>query len=96
MDLDLENETDTLIPTRIIIKLALVSDFAQEIMQGVDSAIPKLGEHGIVDQVSGVLNISATANEDAQTLSTCIAPLGQALQLIVKIMDNVADVSHRH
>jgi hypothetical protein len=63
-------------------------------MQGVDSAMPRLGEHGIVDQVSGVINVSMTVNEDVQTSGTCIAPLGQALQLIVKIMDNVADVSY--
>jgi hypothetical protein len=65
-------------------------------MQGVDSAIPRLGGHGVVGQVSGVINASVTAYDDAQTAGTCIAPLGQALQLIVKIMDNVPNVSPYH
>ena len=65
-------------------------------MQSVDSAIPRLGGHSVVDQVSGVVNASVTAYDGAQTCGICIAPLGQALQLIVKIMDNVADVSYPH
>jgi hypothetical protein len=62
-------------------------------MQGVDSAIPRLGGHGVVGQVLGA---SVTAYDDAQTAGACIAPLGQALQLIVKIMDNVPNVSPYH
>jgi len=85
--------TDTLIPTRILIKLTLISDFAQGIMQGVDGAIPQLGGHCLVGHVSGVVNVSMTVYDDAQMASTCIAPLGQVLQLIAKIMDNVANVS---
>ena len=65
-------------------------------MQGVDSAIPRLGGHSVVGQVSGVVNASVTAYDDGQTCGTCIASLGQALQLIVKIMDSVADVSYHH
>jgi riboflavin synthase alpha subunit len=62
-------------------------------MQGIDSTISRLGGHCVVGHVSGVVNVSMTVYDDAQMASTYIMPLGQVLQLIVKIMDNVTDVS---
>lgn len=77
--LDLMNETAA-VGARIKVKLRLVSEPEKDFMEGVDAEMSRLDGNPILAVVS------------AQTLSTCIGPLGQALQLIVKFMNGIADV----
>ena len=97
MDLELKDKTGTPILAHIKIKLSLIADFAKAVMQSVDASLPRLNENKQLAAVSAGIAVAAssasTGYDAVQTLGTYITPLGQALQLIVKIMDNVADVS---
>lgn len=97
MDLGLKDKAGSSVRAHIKIKLSLLADFAKAIMQGIDASLPRLNEGRLLSTLSGGVNLAtspAPVEYDAvQTLGTYITPLGQALQLIVKIMDNVADVS---
>jgi hypothetical protein len=96
MDLGLKDKVGSPVQAHIKIKLSLLANFAEAIMQGVDARLPRLNENKLLSTLSGGIDAatsSAPVGYDAvQTLGTYITPLGQALQLIVKIMDNVADV----
>lgn len=94
--LDLTDENGAIIAARIKIKLCLVSEPEQGFMQRVDADMSRLDGNTILANVSGHIDattsVAQTGIEVASTLGTCIAPLGQALQLIVRFMDGIADV----
>jgi hypothetical protein len=88
---------DTGIPivAQIKIKLSLMSEPAANFMESVDVDVSRLdgvllGTSGHVDNAVSVVHVGSRA---IRTLGTCDTPLGQALQLIVKLMDSIADVS---
>ena len=80
----------------IKIKLHLVSEPEQAFMESVNADIARLNNNSVLADASGpvekAISVAQTGSEAAKTLSTCIVPLGKALQLIVKFMDGIADV----
>ena len=94
--LDLKDENGDAIVSRINMKLSLVSESPEIFMQSVDADVARLGNNSILpsasDHIQMVTSVAQTSSADVQTFGNCVGPLGQALQFIVKIMDNVADV----
>jgi len=89
--LDLVDETGTKVAA-IKVKLCLVSEPEQYFMKRVDADLAHFKDSGVLAGISGhVVSVAQTGDVAAQTLSPCIVPLGQALQLIVKFMDGIAD-----
>jgi hypothetical protein len=83
------------IVAQIKIKLSLMSEPAAGFMESVDVDVSRLddvllGTSGHVDNAASVAHVGSGA---IRTLGTCVTPLGQALQLMVKLMDSIADVS---
>ena len=76
------------------IKIKLHLD--QAFMDSVDADMARLNNDSVLADASGpvekAISVAQTGSEAAKTLSTCIVPLGKALQLIVKFMDGIADV----
>jgi hypothetical protein len=94
--LDLMDENGRAIPSRIKMKLSLISESPEVFMESVDADVARLDGNGILpiasDHIQAAASVGQTSGAVVQTLGNCVGPLGQALQLIVKIMDNVADV----
>jgi len=94
--LDLTDANGDVIASRIKMKLSLISESPEVFMQSVDADIARLHGNSILpsasDQIQAAASVAQTSNAVVQTSGNCVRPLGQALQLIVKIMDNVADV----
>jgi len=89
--LDLVDETGTKVAA-IKVKLCLVSEPEQDFMKRVELDLAHFNNNGVLAGVtSDVVSAVQTGNVAAQTLSSCIVPLGKALQLIVKFMDGIAD-----
>ena len=65
-------------------------------MRSVDADVARLDGNSVLPDVSDHIqtagSVAQTSGAVIQTFGNCIGPLGQALQLIVKIMDNIADV----
>jgi hypothetical protein len=65
-------------------------------MHSVDADVARLDGNTVLpsasDHVDTVVSVTQTSSIVVQTLGSWVGPLGQALQLIVKIMDNIADV----
>ena len=65
-------------------------------MQSVDADVARLNDNSFLpsasDHIQMVTPVAQTSSAVVQTLGNCVRPLGQALQFIVKIMDNIADV----
>jgi hypothetical protein len=84
------------IASRIKMKLFLISESPEVFMQSVDANIAHLDDNTILpsasDHIQAAASVAQTSNAVVQTFGNCVRPLRQALQLIVKIMDNVADV----
>ena len=64
-------------------------------MDSIDVDVSRLD--GVLASPSGNIDnsvsVAQAGSEAMQMLGTCVTPLGQALQLIVKFMDSIADVS---
>ena len=77
--------------------LSLSSDHAKVIMEGVDARLAALDGNSVLSQVSDTLGSAGSAatslQSAVQNLGNVITPFGQALQLMVKIGDSIADVS---
>jgi len=67
-------------------------------MCSVDADIAHLNGSNIIPGASGHLEttlfVAQTSSVSVQALGNCVVPLGQALQLIVKVMDSIADVRY--
>jgi hypothetical protein len=94
--LDLTDENGRAIPSRIKMKLSLISESPGVFMESVDADVARLDGNGILpiasNHIQAAASVAQISGAVVQTLGNCVGPLGQALQLIVKIMDNVADV----
>jgi hypothetical protein len=80
----------------ITMGLSPVADYQQALIASVDASLARLDKNprldvGLdnVDQVNSSMQAAYSAVE---TCGQYIAPLGQALQLMKKLIDNVADV----
>jgi hypothetical protein len=89
---ELRNKDDVPIQARVKIKLSLIEDFAKAIMEGVDANLLRLSESRLLATGLGGIDMASSGYGAVETLGTYVTPLGQALQLIVKIVDNIADV----
>lgn len=94
--IDLRDEAGATVVAGIKVELHLISEPAKDFMLGVDANVARLNGTGMADAASTNID-SATSwlhsgSGAAQTIGTCIAPLGQVLQLFVKLMDSIADV----
>jgi hypothetical protein len=93
----LTDETGTPVAAHINIELRLVSGPEPDFMKRVDADIARLDSSSLAN-VSGHIDATTTVAQAgssvAQTLGTCIGPLGRALQLMVKFMDSVEDVCY--
>ena len=73
--------------------LSLSSDHAKSIMEGVDARLAALDRNSKVSDALNDVGYAATnLQSTAQNLGNVITPFGQALQLLVKIGDSIADV----
>jgi len=94
--LDLTDENGDAIASRIKMKLSLISESPEIFMQSVDADVARLNDNSIFtsasDHIQMVTPVAQTSCAVVQTLGNCVRPLGQALQFIVTIMDNIADV----
>jgi hypothetical protein len=88
---ELRNKDDVPIQACIKIKLSLIEDFRKAIMDGVDASLPRLSENRLLATGLGGIDMASSGYVAVETLGTYVTPLGQALQLIVKIVDNIAD-----
>ena len=92
--LELTDETGSPVAAHIKIKLRLVSGPEPDFMKGVDADIARLDSGSRLANVSGHVDATTTVAQTgisvAQTLSTCIGPLGRAL--MVRFMDSIEDV----
>jgi hypothetical protein len=85
------------IVAQIKVKLSVMSESepAADFMKTVDEDVARLD--GVFASTSGHIDnsvsVAQAGSEAIQMLGTCVTPLGQALQLIVKFMDSIADVS---
>lgn len=81
----------------ITANLSLSSDHAKVIMEGVDAHLAALDGNSVLNQFSDTLGSAGSAvaslQSAVQNLGNVITPFGQALQLMVKIGDSIADVS---
>ncbi|KIJ07095.1 hypothetical protein PAXINDRAFT_103100 [Paxillus involutus ATCC 200175] len=92
--LTLENDQHGACAT-ITMGLSSAADYQQALMASVDASLGRLDnnprlQEGFedVDQVNSSMQVVYSA---VQTCGECIAPLGQALRLMIKLIDNVAD-----
>jgi hypothetical protein len=91
--LDLMDERGDPIVLHIKMKLSLISESPEVFMRSVDADMARLDGNTVLPSASDhVDTVTQTSTAVLQTLGNCVGPLGQALQLIVKIMDNFADV----
>ena len=94
--LDLVDENGAAIIPRIKIKLALISEGPEVFMTSIDADVARLDGNSALAGASGdidtAISVAEASSAAVQTLGNCVRPLGQALQLIVKIMDSIADV----
>ncbi|KAF9009620.1 ankyrin repeat-containing domain protein [Cyathus striatus] len=81
--------------SKITINVSLSKDHANTIIKGVDASLGALNTNPLFGRTSDAIDkttYAATGVSDTlKTLSDVIIPLGQALQLMVKIGDNLAD-----
>jgi hypothetical protein len=92
----LTDENGAAIIPRIKITLSLISESPEAFMHSVDADVARLDGSNVIPGASGhletTLSVAQTGSVSVQALGNCVAPLGQALQLIVKVMDSIADV----
>jgi len=84
------------IASPIKMKLSLIAESPEVFMQSVDADVARLDDNSILpsasDHIQVAVSMAQTSGAVVQALGNCVRPLGQALQLIVKIMEYVADV----
>jgi hypothetical protein len=80
----------------VTMQLSPVIDFQQAVNDWVDTSLARLGNNqGLaegVDKLDQAISAMQAANYAVETCGQYIAPLGQALRLMIKLIDNVADV----
>ncbi|KIJ04592.1 hypothetical protein PAXINDRAFT_22114 [Paxillus involutus ATCC 200175] len=80
----------------VTMQLSPVVDFQQAVNDWVDMSLARLGNNqGLaegVDELDQAISAMQAANYAVETCGQYIAPLGQALRLMIKLIDNVADV----
>lgn len=98
--LDLKDTSGApLVGVKIKVKLALVSDVPEDTMSRVDAAISRL-DNSLFSKISEEIDASATVAMGTypavEMVSSCIPPLGQAFEAIVKIARTSSDVCLSH
>ncbi|KIJ13564.1 hypothetical protein PAXINDRAFT_13528 [Paxillus involutus ATCC 200175] len=80
----------------ITMQLSPVIEFQQAVNDWVDTSLARLGNNqGLaegVDELDQVISAMQAVNYTVETCRQYIALLGQALRLMIKLIDNVADV----
>ncbi|KAF8840101.1 hypothetical protein BDN67DRAFT_686537 [Paxillus ammoniavirescens] len=80
----------------ITIRLSPVIDFQQAVNDWVDTSLARLennrGSAKGVERLDQATSAMQAGNYTVETCGQYIAPLGQALRLMIKLIDNVADV----
>ena len=79
-------------------RLSLISESPKVFMETVDADIARLNSSRLADasgNINAAISVAQTGTGVVQILGNCVRPLGQTLQLIVKIMDSIADVCLR-
>ena len=79
--------------TTITINWSLETDAAQTIMGEIEKDLSRIGPSEIVDLAQKGVDLANQGSSLVNTFSTHIEALGTALQVIVEIMDGIADVS---
>ncbi|KAH7903272.1 hypothetical protein BJ138DRAFT_171728 [Hygrophoropsis aurantiaca] len=79
----------------ITMKISLDSNTAKRIMEEVDANLARLNGNTAVNKASDAIDKAVStapaAYDAAQTLGTVVTPLGQALSVLVKVVDNFSD-----
>jgi hypothetical protein len=77
-------------------RLAPVVDYQQALNASVDASLARLVNKPILaeglDNVDQVISAMQTMDYAVETYGQYVAPLGQALRLMIKLIDNVAEV----
>jgi hypothetical protein len=81
--------------TTITINFSLETNAAQKIMDGIENDLSGIGQSKMMDLAQKNVDLANQGYGVVDTLSTCIEPLGNALQAMAKIMDSIADVGAR-
>lgn len=95
--LDLADSIGASIGPSIRMTLSLVTGPQDSFMKMVDADISRLEVTPLFsresEEIDATVRFAQNGTVTAQTISPCIAPLGQALQGIVKLVDSLADVT---
>ena len=78
--------------TTIMINFSLETNAAQTIMGEIEKDLSRIGPSERVDLAQKGVDLVNQGSSVVNTVSTYIEPLGTALQVIVAIMDSIADV----
>jgi hypothetical protein len=78
--------------TTITIDFSLETNAAQTIMDDIEKDLSGIRPSDMVGLAQKTVGLANQGYGVVDTLGTCIEPLGNALQAIVKIMDSIADV----
>jgi hypothetical protein len=81
--------------TTITINFSLETNAAQTIMDGIENDLSGIRQSKMMDLAQKNIDLANQGYGVVDTLSTCIEPLGNALQAMAKIMDSIADVGAR-
>ncbi|THH13086.1 hypothetical protein EW146_g7087 [Bondarzewia mesenterica] len=92
---DLTDDTGAKIQTQIKIQLSLVLDSVQDTMERIKHATSRLDDSNVVTTISGTIDAGASAAqtgyEAAQALGSCVKPLGQALEVMARLLQTFSD-----
>ncbi|THH11967.1 hypothetical protein EW146_g7869, partial [Bondarzewia mesenterica] len=95
MVLDLTDDTGAKIQTQIKMQFSLVSDSVKDTMGRIKHATSRLDDSNVLTTISGTIDAGASAAqtgyEAGQALGSCVKPLGQALEVMARLLQTFSD-----